>query len=390
MAEINSRDPSEEVSDTTVEEEEQEEEEDDDDEEPVYIGQRDAEGNPNGRGTLKWVKSQRRYEGRFNQGMKEGRGSFYFSDGSSLTGTFKSDQLHSQGTYTYPDGRKMIAHYVNGELNGPFTEYDENGELSAKGEHKDGRRIGFLQIFDEYGGVIMGEVNRDTGELTGSDIGYVYPDRQSALVGSFEDGEMKSARPVILLTDINQHPPKYEPHEQWDGTPLKLDQSDATRISENPLVPDIYEQSKVFVAACPTPEKGEGLFAKTNLSEGEVASFYNGLRLTHEEVDSRDWTLNSNTITLDDATVLDVPPEYSSLDTYTATLGHKANHSNTPNCQYSHFLHPRFGHIKCIQTIQEVVKGEELTCDYEYTHKLPGSDEDDLPEWYTVHNLCHK
>ena len=356
------------------------------DEEPLYVGQRDAEGNPNGRGTLKWLQSSRRYEGRFRDGMKEGRGCFYFGDGSSLSGTFTSDELQGEGTYTYPDGRLMIAQYVNGELNGPFTEYSETGDVMVKGKHKEDRRSGFLQIFDEYGGILMGEVSRDTGELTGTEIAYVYPDKCSALLGQFSNGEMVSARPALLLTSIEQTPARYALDEKWSKNTLKLDQSTSTSISSNPLIPDAYEETKVYVSACSTPNKGEGLFAKTELSVGEIVSFYNGLRLTHDEVDSRDWSLNANTITLDENTVLDVPPKYSSLNTYVASLGHKANHSSTPNCEYDHFIHPRFGHIKCIQTIKEVSKGEELTCDYGYSHKLPGTDKDDLPEWYMVHD----
>ena len=29
-----------------------------------------------------------------------------------------------------------------------------------------------------------------------------------------------------------------------------------------------------------------------------------------------------------------------------------------------------------------VSAGEELTCDYGYHHKLPGTDIDDLPHWF--------
>ncbi|XP_011402540.1 PREDICTED: histone-lysine N-methyltransferase SETD7-like [Amphimedon queenslandica] len=362
---------------------EEENEEIEEEEEPLYVGQRDAEGNPNGRGTLKWLKSSRRFEGRFCSGMKQGRGCFYFKDGSSLSGTFRSDELHGEGTYTYPDGRLMIAQYVNGELDGPFTEYSETGDVMAKGEHREDRRFGFLQIFDEYGGILMGEVNRDTGELTGPGIAYVYPDKRSALLGRFSNSDMVCARPALLLTSVDQTPAKYALDENWSKTTLKLDESTSTCISCNPLTPDAYEQSKVYVSTCSdNPDKGEGLFAKTELAEGETVSFYNGLRLTHDEVDSRDWSLNANTITLDESMVLDVPLKYSSLDAYVASLGHKANHSSAPNCEYDHFVHPRFGHIKCIRTIKEVSKGNELTCDYGYSHKLPETDEEDLPEWY--------
>lgn len=52
----------------------------------------------------------------------------------------------------------------------------------------------------------------------------------------------------------------------------------------------------------------DGLFAKRALAADELCSWYTGLRCSHEEVDGRDWSLNEATITLDQDTVLDVPP----------------------------------------------------------------------------------
>lgn len=52
------------------------------------------------------------------------------------------------------------------------------------------------------------------------------------------------------------------------------------------------------------------------------------------QVDSRDWALNGNTISLDEDTVIDVPPPFELTERYCASLGHKANHSFTPNCKY--------------------------------------------------------
>lgn len=52
------------------------------------------------------------------------------------------------------------------------------------------------------------------------------------------------------------------------------------------------------------------------------------------QVDSRDWAMNGNTISLDEDTVIDVPQPFDQLENYCASLGHKANHSFTPNCRY--------------------------------------------------------
>lgn len=52
------------------------------------------------------------------------------------------------------------------------------------------------------------------------------------------------------------------------------------------------------------------------------------------QVDARDWSLNGNTISLDEDTVIDVPEPFNRTENYCASLGHKANHSFTPNCKY--------------------------------------------------------
>lgn len=56
--------------------------------------------------------------------------------------------------------------------------------------------------------------------------------------------------------------------------------------------------------------------------------------ITWTQVDSRDWALNGNTISLDEDTVIDVPQPFDQMERYCASLGHKANHSFTPNCKY--------------------------------------------------------
>ena len=73
--------------------------------------------------------------------------------------------------------------------------------------------------------------------------------------------------------------------------------------------------SAVYVAKSSIPDSGEGLFAKHDIPADRVVSFYNGVRLSLEEVDARDWNLNSNTISLqyeddegeDKTVIIDVP-----------------------------------------------------------------------------------
>jgi len=63
------------------------------------------------------------------------------------------------------------------------------------------------------------------------------------------------------------------------------------------------------------------------------------------QVDRRPWRSNDNCISLDEDVAIDVPRAYSSLATYRATVGHKANHSFMPNAKYVQVYHARFGYI---------------------------------------------
>jgi histone-lysine N-methyltransferase SETD7 len=101
--------------------------------------------------------------------------------------------------------------------------------------------------------------------------------------------------------------------------------------------------------------------------------------LTHECVDSRDWLENSNTISLDDDTVLDVPAKWSDCGSYCATLGHKANHSSSPNSRYDVFDHPIYGCIKCVRALRDILPSQEITVDYGFDGAHG------YPDWWQQH-----
>jgi len=144
---------------------------------------------------------------------------------------------------------------------------------------------------------------------------------------------------------------------------------------------DPYEVDTCTVGPSREDGAGEGLFAVRAIGPGELCAAYNGIRLTHAEVDARDWALNENTCSLDDDVVLDVPPELASTQVYCASLGHKANHAHDNNAEYAPFIHPRFGFIKSVRAISPIAAGEEITVDYGYD--LEG--EDGVPGWYRAY-----
>jgi len=348
------------------------------DAEETYEGQTNSLGQPHGRGTLYFDAERKdRFHGHFKDGVKEGKGCFYFSDGSTLSGTFQDGCLHGTGHYLFEDGSSMVGTYENGELNGPSKEYDGNGKMTFMGQYKNNVRCGLCHFYFEFGGRIFGVVDKE-GKLTGKDIVYVYPDEKIFLKGNFQDGDMISTF-LAEHDGIGGHENPYSYNKITKGVKYFKDVSSSTTISSHPLVNDCYEEYRVTVKKSSISGAGEGLFSLISADAGEVMSFYNGIRIKHQEVDARDWKYNDNTISLDDEIVIDVPEPWCHTQHYRASLGHKANHSFDPNCKYDRFDHPRFGKIKCIRTIRAVKSGEELTVAYGYDHnKL----ETDAPDWY--------
>lgn len=347
--------------------------------EETVEGLLDEDGLPHGFCTVTYSSTDR-FEGHFFHGEKNGRGKFFFFDGSTLEGFYVDDALQGQGIYTYEDGGSLHGTYMDGELNGPAQEYDTDGRLIFKGQYRDNNRQGVCWIYYPDGGSLVGEVNED-GEMTGEKIAYVYPDGKTALYGKFIDGEMIEGK-LAHLKFIEEGRPHFDVVP--DSSIFNFDKSTSSCISTNTLLPDPYESERVYVAESLISNAGEGLYAKVAAGPNTVMSFYNGVRITHHEVDSRDWSTNGNTISLDEETVIDVPEPYNYVSKYCATLGHKANHSFTPNCIYDPFVHPRFGSIKCIRTIRPVVRDEELTVAYGYDHSPPGNNGPEAPEWYQL------
>lgn len=215
----------------------------------------------------------------------------------------------------------------------------------------------------------------DTWHFTGKKMLFLYPDCRTGLVGCFEKEEMKSAR---LAEVIGCNPccscgilrPEMTPST---GPEFCYMMATPTSLTPHPLTQDPYEALFVRVATSNIPKAGEGLFAKTDIEVETVIGFYNGYRSDKDNTDND----RAYKIMLDHKYDLDIPPGMISLNSYRATLGHKACHSFEPNCDFDTFLHPRFGLIKCLTSITDIKEGDEITVHYRYPLNV-------APSWYKV------
>ena len=68
--------------------------------------------------------------------------------------------------------------------------------------------------------------------------------------------------------------------------------------------------------------------------------------------------------------IVDIPPESNSVETYSATLGHKANHNFNNNAVYKRFnLHPVLGLIMSVVAVKDIPTGGEVFSMYNYSAK---------------------
>ena len=107
-------------------------------------------------------------------------------------------------------------------------------------------------------------------------MAFLYPDLQTALLGSFENGRMVAALPT-RLTDLVLDPetqiftPVFAASTSNTGVDLpllKYSISTRTFIADQPLVPDPYETELVEVKQSQVSGGGSGLYARKDIPKG--------------------------------------------------------------------------------------------------------------------------
>lgn len=98
-------------------------------------------GKYHGFGTMKWTDGKK-YVGEFKNGLRNGKGTFYFANGCTYTGEYVNDKPNGYGTETFTNGDRYEGNYANGFRNGKGCYYYANG-CSHKGEYVNDKKCGF-------------------------------------------------------------------------------------------------------------------------------------------------------------------------------------------------------------------------------------------------------
>lgn len=248
------------------------------------------------------------------------------------------------------------------------------------GHYEKGVPVGIFWQAVLGGAWLVGQLDI-SGQMTGSDVAFLYPDLKTALVGEFRNGELVSAvhsRVISVTEDSGLLFPKFE---KLSKTEFRQWPSSRLEITSPPHLRDPYEDQLVEVCTSKVPGGGDGLFAKVDIPAGTLVAYYNGLRMKagdaklFEQSTGYSIYLEWDTELRKTSDVLDIAPQYQSTEHYTSTLAHKTNHSFKPNCDWVHAQHPCYGKIPAVCTQENVKQGEEISIHYHY-------ELDVAPQWY--------
>ena len=118
-----------------------------------YIGEF-TNGLKNGKGTYYWNDGDK-YVGEYKNGKKDGKGIFYFKNGDRYEGEYKNDKRDGECIYYFIKGNKYIGGFKNGlfEGKGTMIYYDgDRYEGEYKNDKKNGKGIYYYNDGERYEG----------------------------------------------------------------------------------------------------------------------------------------------------------------------------------------------------------------------------------------------
>ena len=107
------------------------------DKDPLYEGERNTDGLPNGFGQLYYTDNDKNgrkiYVGEFKNGERHGKGKLIWADGSTYDGFWQDDVRHGVGIFTNADGHFYNGKWKSGKKHGKGVQNNEDGS-SFEGE----------------------------------------------------------------------------------------------------------------------------------------------------------------------------------------------------------------------------------------------------------------
>ena len=295
----------------------------------------------------------------------------------SLTGHFTDGVLCGEARLRFCNDVTFLLRLQCGRLEGLSLAWYQDRHLVWAGSYHLGR---------------LGErscsLDWESGALLWNERTFLYPDMKTALTGEWSGGRLVAARQAEVRTvRVTEENLLDIACSQPVGPTFSFSPSGPDNFgSSDPSMKDPYETKYIRVRRSGIENSGEGVFALEDLPPGFLAAVFNGYKVPL--CSGKDLTAGLSSLAEvyerlaynihmpeDESFFLDFPPARASLTEYSASLGHKVNHSFSPNCKFGTIQHPRWGRVRTVVTTELVRAGQELLVDYGY----------DLlrcPDWY--------
>jgi hypothetical protein len=183
------------------------------------LSEPDAKGFRYGLGTSTHPDGKSYYDGEVlvdseNTVWAHGKGTRYYDDDATATGTFQNGQLNGAGVYTFADGSKYEGNFKDGDFNGQGKRTYPNGlvyEGTFKADQKEGKGTLTYPDGTKFEGTFKGDVPKN-GTITFADgrkyVGKVNAQGNADGEGEFFDadgkstgkGKFKDGKPVTTST----------------------------------------------------------------------------------------------------------------------------------------------------------------------------------------------
>lgn len=288
-------------------------------------------------------------------------------------------QLDGKFKYGEFSGEWSEGFCKKGLIHGFVRKYDSKDRMVFFGFYQNGIPSGVCFKIIPNGGIICGVVDEKSGDFSGSEIAYLFPNFKTAFVGEFsENGQLVQGQATTLECYVVENGILIPLFKDPTGPMYYSDVADFETMSMSPMLMDPYESDTVEVRPSKVDGANEGLFARRYIPPNTYISWYNGLRrYPKTKWKKTDWVVSAYRIEdpTRDKGSLDIPGEFRDFKNYCASLAHKTNHSFLPSAEIDDFVHPRFGLIPCIVSITEIDVDEEIFIHYGYGLNH-------CPDWY--------
>jgi len=289
---------------------------------------------------------------------------------------------------------KKVKSWVKHVLEEETQNYDMDFYDTTLSVVEDSDSVRWVIVSDGLQGAFYFE-NTEEENLQERHGAYLYPDYSTAIVGVWKDHLLVHGRTTQLVEACMSGNSWTLQFGELEGPVMAYSPPSHYSYGVHPLQRDPYESRTVQVRKSEEAGAQDGLFTAREVLSGEVLAFYSGLIIycesslraldRRELSDEEEHVRNMYNIALDigdedDNLCIDIPPEMGNdVNKYNATLGHKVNHSFTPNSEFVLFTaHPVLGTIMALTALKDMPAMVEISVNYGYNFTT----EPDQPQWF--------